>query len=101
MLKTTSMALIKKTKSNYLTLEAKQAFTQLRQALTMVPILHHFDSECYIQIKTDTSDYATDDILSQLAFNLGQWNSIVFFSRKKIPAKTKYKTHNSELLAIV
>ena len=33
--------------------------------------------------------------------NLGQWHPIVFFSKKMIPAKTWYKTHNSKLLAIV
>ena len=33
--------------------------------------------------------------------NLGQWYPVAYFSRKMIPAETRYKTHNAELLAIV
>ena len=33
--------------------------------------------------------------------DLGQWHPVAFFSRKMIPAKTRYETHNGELLAIV
>ena len=50
----------------FLTLEAKLAFLRLRQAFTEVHILHHFDPECYIWIKIDSSDYAIDSILSEL-----------------------------------
>ena len=32
----------------FLTADAKQAFTQLRQAFTKAPILSHFDPECHI-----------------------------------------------------
>ena len=33
--------------------------------------------------------------------NLSQWHPVAFFSRKMIPAETRYETHNGELLAIV
>ena len=50
----------------------------------------------------DISCYAIDGHLSQLALdNLGQWYPVAFFSCKMIPAETRYKTHNGELLAIV
>ena len=59
--------------TGYLTLDAKQAFTQLRQAFTEVPILQHFDPKCHIQIKTDGSGYIIGKVLSQLILdNLGQ-----------------------------
>ena len=56
--------------------------------------------------------YAIGGVLSQLASgtsldrvvtkaDLGQWHLIVFFSRKMIPAETRYETHNGKLLAIV
>ncbi len=32
---------------------------------------------------------------------IGQWHLVAFFSQKMIPAKTRYKTHDQELLAIV
>ena len=94
-----------------LTSSTTEAFNQLRQAFTKAPILQHLDSECHIQIETDASSYAIRRILSQLTFdhltfdlltsNQGQWYPIAYFLRKMILAKTRYKTHNGELLAIV
>ena len=39
----------------FLTADARQAFTRLRQAFTEAPILSHFDPECHIRIETDAS----------------------------------------------
>ena len=50
--------------TGYLTFNARQAFTQLRQALTEAPILQYFDPECQIRIKTDASSYAIGGVLS-------------------------------------
>ena len=87
---------------DFLTLGAKLVFTELRQVFVKAPILHHFDLECYIHIKTDTSGYAIGGVLSQLTLNnLGQWHLVAFFSWKMIPAETRYETHNGELLAMV
>ena len=86
----------------YLTPGAKQAFTQLRQVFTKASILQHFDSECHIRIKTDVSSYAIGRVPSQLTSdNLDQWHPIAFYSQKIIPVKIRYKTYNSELLAII
>ena len=92
----------KKRKSGFLTSGAKRAFTKLRQAFIKAPIFHHFDLERHIWVETDASGYAIGRVFSQLTLdNLGQWHPVAFFSRKMIPAKTKYETHNGELLAIV
>ena len=86
----------------FLTSTAKKNFPKLRQAFIKAPILHHFDPEQYIRIETNASGYAIGGILSQLTSdNLNQWHLVAFFLRKMIPAKTRYETHNSELLAIV
>ena len=98
--------------TGFLTLEARLAFTQLKQAFVKAPILHHFDLESYIQIETDISGYAIGGILSQLSSgtradgvvtkaDLGQWHPVAFFSRKIIPVETQYKIHDGKLLAIV
>ena len=87
--------------SNFLISEAKLAFSRLRQAFTKAPIFHHFDPERYIRIETDASGYAIGGILSQLTPESGQWHPVAFFSRKMIPAETRYETHDQELLAIV
>ena len=85
----------------FLTADARQAFTRLRQAFTEAPILSHFDPERHIRIETDASGYAIGGVLSQLTSDSGQWNPVAYFSRKMIPAKTRYETHDRELLAIV
>ena len=96
----------------FLTPEARLAFIQLKQAFVKAPILHHFDPESHIRIETDASGYAIGGVLSQLSSgarpdgvvtkdDLGQWHPVAFFSRKMIPAETRYKTHDGELLAIV
>ena len=88
--------------TSYLTPDAKRTFTQLRQAFTKAPILQHFDLECHIWIETNASSYAIRGVLSQLTLdNLGRWHPIAFYSQKMVPAKTRYQTHDDELLAIV
>ena len=88
--------------SDFLTPGAKLVFTKLRQVFFKAPILHHFDPERHIRIETDVSGYAIGGVLSQLTLDdSGRWHLVAFFSRKIIPAETRYKTHNGELLAIV
>ena len=100
----------------FLTPGAREAFNQLRQAFTEAPILQHFDPECHIRIETDVSGYAIGGVLSQLISDqvtlnsksnpieksdFGQWHPVAYFSKKMIPAETRDKTHDGELLAIV
>ena len=88
--------------SDFLTPGAKLAFTELRQAFLKAPILHHFDPERHIRIETDASGYAIGGVLSQLTSDdSGRWHPVAFFSRKMIPAETRYEMHDGELLAIV
>ena len=98
---------------NFLTPNAKKAFNHLRLAFIKAPILWHFDLESHICIEIDASSYAIGEVLSQLNFDsdaspndlnksdFGQWHPVAYFSGKMIPAETRYKTHNAELLAIV
>ena len=88
--------------TGYPTPKTRQAFTQLRQSFTKALILQHLDLECYIWIETDMSDNVICEILSQLILdNLGQWHLIAYYLQKMISVKTRYKTHNGKLLAIV
>ena len=98
--------------SKFLTPDARTAFNCLRLAFTEAPIFRHFDPECHIRIETDALGYAIGGVLSQLTSgtnpngivtkaDLGQWHPVAFFSRKMIPAETRYETHDGKLLAIV
>ena len=88
--------------SDFFTSGAKLMFIKSKQAFFKAPILYHFNLECHIQIETDASGYAIIKILSQLTSDdLGQWYLMVFISRKMILAKTRYKTYDGGLLAII
>lgn len=94
----------------FLTSKAGIFFTQLRQAFIKSSILQYFDPKCPIQIKSDISNYIINEVLIQLTFdqiNFNQvtlepkWYLVTYFSRKMIFAKTRYRTHDDELLTIV
>ena len=101
--KSKNLSKSKKTiESDFLTPGAKLAFTKLRQAFVKALILHHFDSECHIRIKTDASSYAISGVFSQLTLDdLDRWHPVAFFSHKMIPAETRYKRHDGKYLAII
>ena len=87
---------------DYLTPAVKKAFNHLRHAFTQVLILQHFDPKRPIQIKIDVLGYAIGKVLSQLTLdNLGRWHPVAYYLQKMFSAKTWYKTHNGDLLAIV
>ena len=89
-------------RSDFFTLQAKLAFAKLSQAFVKAPILHHFDLERHIRIEMDASGYAIGGVLNQLTSDNSGWgHPVAFFSQKMIPAETRYKTHDGELLAIV
>ena len=51
-------------RSDFLTSEARLAFTKLRQAFIKAMILYHFDSECHIRVETDASSYIIDRVFN-------------------------------------
>ena len=85
---------------DFFTPKARLVFTELRQTFIEAPILHHLDLKCYIQVETDISGYAISEVSSQLILE-GQWHLMNFFFCKMISIETRYKTYNSELLAII
>ena len=86
----------------YLTLDAKKTFNHLRHAFIQMFILEHFNLERHIWVEIDMSDHAISGVLSQLTLdNLGQWHSMTYYSQKITIAKTWYKTHDGEFLAII
>jgi RNase H-like domain found in reverse transcriptase/Reverse transcriptase (RNA-dependent DNA polymerase)/Integrase zinc binding domain/Chromo (CHRromatin Organisation MOdifier) domain len=76
------------------------AFRWLRDAFTRAPVLAHFHPERRLAIETDASSFAASAILTQLGDD-NHWHPVAYWSRKLIPAETRYDTHDRELLAIV
>ena len=86
----------------YLIPDTKKAFNNLRNAFTKTPIFQHFGLKRHIPVETNTSGHTISGILNQLTLNdLSQWPLVAYYLRKMISAKTQYKTHNNELLAII
>lgn len=81
-------------------LEARTAFTNLKQLFTTAPVLCHFDPHLQAILETDASDCAISSILSQKHADL-QFHPVAFFSRKMADAELNYPVGEKELLAIV
>ncbi|MBW0572522.1 hypothetical protein O181_112237 [Austropuccinia psidii MF-1] len=71
----------------------------LKEALTTVPILSHFNISLPTIVETDASDYALGAVLSQV--NDSGKHPIAFDSRKLLPAELNYEIHDKELLGLV
>ena len=97
----------KKTGTFMLINSMQSVFRKLCDAFTKALVLAHFDLKQPIRLETDASGYAIAGILSQPADtqatskSSAHWHPVAFWSRKMIPAKHNYETHDQELLAIV
>jgi hypothetical protein len=80
--------------------ECSKSFEALKQALTMAPILRHFDHDQEVIVETDTSNYVSAGILSQYD-DEGVLHPITFFSKKHSLAECNYESYDKELMAII
>lgn len=85
----------------FLTFETSTAFSLLRQTFTKVSIFGYFDLKYYIKIEANTLGYAMSRTLSQLILDSDQQYLVIYFLKKMISVKIRYKTYKSEILAIV
>ena len=84
--------------------EQLAAFSELKRRFSSAPLLTHFDPSLPLLIETDASGFAIGAVLSQQRHTTGSdahWHPIAYYSRKMIPAETRYETHDGEMLAIV
>ena len=93
----------KKTGPFIWTKDAQQAFETIKERFCSAPLLVHFDPQRRCRVETDASIIAIGAILTQLHVVEGRlvWKPVAFFSKKLIPAETRYTTGDQELLAIV
>ncbi|MBW0545678.1 hypothetical protein O181_085393 [Austropuccinia psidii MF-1] len=79
--------------------EALRQFHQLKEAVTIAPILSYFDPSLPTIVETDASEYALGAVLSQIS-DSGK-HPISFDSPKLLPAELNYEIHDKELLGII
>jgi len=76
------------------------AFEDLKTAVTTALVLMSpQDSESF-RIKADSSDFATEVVLSQQSTTDRKWHPMAFYSKSLSSMKQNYKIHDKEMLAI-
>ena len=93
-------SLTKKDQAFEWTVEAEQAFQELKTRFSTEPILVIFDPSKPVTVETDASDKAIGACLSQPDTN-GKLRPVAYLSRKMTPPELNYEVHDKELLAIV
>ena len=76
-----------------------EAFEDIKSAFQDAPVLAHFDPEKETWIETDSSDFVSAGILSQM--HNGILRPVAFFSKKLSPTECNYMIYDKELLAII
>ena len=78
--------------------ECDEAFQAIKEKLAQAALLAYPDTNSPLSLMVDASDRAIGGVVQQLKDNA--WQPIAFFSRKLLPAETRYSTFGRELLAV-
>lgn len=81
-----------------LTIEATEAFENLKKQLAEAALLAFPMRGATIALMTDASDIAVGAVLQQRVNNA--WVPLGFYSQKFTPTEKRYSTYDRELLAI-
>ena len=77
-----------------------EVFQELKNKLTSVSLLQHYDMNLSTMVKTDASDRVVAGIFSQQHSDT-EWYSVAYFSKTMAPAECNYEIHDKEMLAII
>ena len=77
----------------------QKAFENLKHAFTMAPMLAHYNAKLKTWVKTDSSNFVTAGMLSQM--HNGVLRPVAFFLKKISLAECNYMIYNKELLVIM
>ena len=78
----------------------QSAFDSLKKMVTEAPILAHYKQDLKTIVETDSSDYVSSRVFSQLGED-GLLHPVAFFSKNLNPAECNYEIYDKELLAII
>jgi len=95
--------MIKQTRKDHLfkwTEICQMIFEELKQQMTTVFILKHFDSIREAILKTNFSNYVNDEVLSQYD-DKDILHSVIFYNKNMIFAECNYKIYDKKLLIII
>ena len=79
------------------------AFNKLKELIMSAPVLIYPDDSCPYCVEANSSDMATQAVLSQWpsSENGGKWHPVAFFSKSLSPVEQNYEIHDKEMLAII
>jgi len=80
--------------------EQKEAFKELKTGFTTEPILAILDIDREMRVEADTSDYATEGVLSTKCED-GKWRPVAFISKSLNTMEQNYEIHDKEMLAVI
>ena len=72
----------------------------MKKIVTKALILAHYKQGFKTFVETDSSDYVSSEVFSQLG-NDGLLHPVVFFSKNLNPAECNYEIYDKELLATI
>ncbi|KAJ3001260.1 hypothetical protein NUW54_g6545 [Trametes sanguinea] len=81
--------------------EQEHVFNSLKKAFTSAPILRIPDDVNPFRLKTDSSDFATGAVLSQLDPTNKLWHPVAFYSKSLNVYERNYNIYDKEMLAII
>jgi len=67
----------------------------------MAPVLRIPNNEDPFKLSTDTSDFATEVVLSQKDMQTNLWHLVAFFSKSLDVHERNYEIYDKELLAVI
>ena len=69
--------------------------------MTSAPVLTTPADDQPFRIETDSSDFATGPVLSQLSVEDGKWHPVAFLLKSLSETERNYEIYNKEMLAII
>ena len=82
-------------------IKEQEAFECLKMAVTTAPILVSPQDLKPFCIKADSSDFASEAVLSQQLPGEEKWHPVAFYSKSLSLVEQNYEIHNKEMLAII
>jgi len=77
------------------------AFKDLKTAVTTALVLVSPQELDSFRIEVDSSDFATEAVLSQQSTTDGKWYPVAFYSKSLSSVEWNYEIHDKEMLAII
>lgn len=81
-------------------IEQQKAFEKMKELMITAPILMIPDDRKTFIVNTDASDIGVGAVLQQVD-STGNLRPCAYFSKKLLPAETRYPTHDQEMLALI